>query len=137
MLQNLFGDVPYRVKIDYLAPTLDPIKGVSGLCSPLIMPTKTYGAAMTDGVVYDVIWVPAGPILNPITGEDRTPPSEIAFIRAHAPRTKYVMSVCLGSAILAWAGVLSGKRATTNKALFKAVQVCLSFYHSVDVNGVF
>jgi putative intracellular protease/amidase len=54
-----------------------------------------------------------------------TPASEIAFIKAQAPKAKYVMSVCGGSLILAHTGVLSGKRATTNKSFFKIVEVCL------------
>jgi putative intracellular protease/amidase len=66
-------------------------------------------------------------IPDPVTGTDTTPASEIAFIKAQAPKAQYVMSVCAGSGILARAGVLSGKRATTNKAFFKLVEVCL-FY---------
>lgn len=57
------------------------------------------------------------------TGTDLTAPSEIAFIKAQAPKAKYVMSVCGGSFILASAGVLAGKRATTNKAFFKVYEV--------------
>jgi putative intracellular protease/amidase len=67
-----------------------------------------------------------GPIPDPVTGADRTPASEIAFVKAQAPKAQYVMSVCIGSAILGYAGVLSGKRATTNKSLFKLVEVRLT-----------
>ena len=67
---------------------------------------------------------PLGPIPDPVTGDTYVPPAEIAFIKAQAPGAKYVMSVCGGSAILAQAGILSGKKATTNKAFFKLVEVC-------------
>lgn len=64
-----------------------------------------------------------GPLPDFATGEDKTPKAEIDFIKAQAPKAKYICSVCGGSAILAAAGVLSGKKATTNKAFFKMIVV--------------
>ena len=55
--------------------------------------------------------------------KDRTPKEEIEFLKYAAPQAQYVMSVCAGSAILAMAGILDGKRATTNKALYKVIVV--------------
>jgi len=55
--------------------------------------------------------------------KDRTAKEEIEFLKYAAPQAKYVMSVCVGSAILAMAGILDGKRATTNKALYKGIVV--------------
>lgn len=40
---------------------------------------------------------------------------EVAFVKEVYPSLKYIISVCTGSTILARAGVLDGKRATTNK----------------------
>ncbi|KIJ23700.1 hypothetical protein M422DRAFT_195601, partial [Sphaerobolus stellatus SS14] len=37
------------------------------------------------------------------------------------PEAKWVMSVCAGSAILALAGILHGKRATPNNFLYKTI----------------
>ena len=48
----------------------------------------------------------------------------IQFIRAQAPGAKYVLSVCTGSELLARAGILEGKRATTNKSSFNRIRVC-------------
>lgn len=45
------------------------------------------------------------------------------FVRKQAPQAKYVLSVCTGSWILADAGVLDGKRATSNKAAFRDLVV--------------
>ncbi|KAF2639185.1 DJ-1/PfpI family protein [Massarina eburnea CBS 473.64] len=57
----------------------------------------------------DVLIVPGG-------GGAREPlAEEIAFVKAMYPRVKHLISVCTGSTILARAGVLDGKKATTNK----------------------
>ncbi|KAF8949897.1 transcriptional regulator [Flammula alnicola] len=117
-----FGHVPYRVKCDYLAPSMEPVKSLIGPAGITTNPTQTYSGAQKEGTQYDVLWVPAGPPPNPVTGEDMTPKEEIEFIKAQAPKAKYILSVCGGSALLAQAGVLSGKRATTNKAFFKVIE---------------
>lgn len=64
-----------------------------------------------------------GPIPDVTTGADRTPASEYEFIKAQSPDAQYVLSVCGGSMTLAHAGILSGKRATTNKAFFRVIEV--------------
>jgi transcriptional regulator GlxA family with amidase domain len=40
---------------------------------------------------------------------------EIAFVKALYPKVKYIISICTGSTITARAGILDGKKATTNK----------------------
>jgi transcriptional regulator GlxA family with amidase domain len=40
---------------------------------------------------------------------------EIAFVKAMYPKLKYIISICTGSTILSRAGILDGKKATTNK----------------------
>ncbi|KAJ7684369.1 class I glutamine amidotransferase-like protein [Mycena polygramma] len=115
------GEIPYRLKFEYLSPTMDPVVSMRGADAPTVNPTQTYAAALASGKQYDIIWVPAGPIPNPQTGEHDVPKAEIAFIVAQAPKAKYVLSVCGGSVYLAFAGLLSGKRATTNKAFYRAI----------------
>ena len=43
------------------------------------------------------------------------------FIKNIADQSKYIISICTGSALLAKTGILNGKRATTNKKEFKWV----------------
>ncbi|KAF1952067.1 DJ-1/PfpI family protein, partial [Byssothecium circinans] len=57
----------------------------------------------------DVLIVPGG------GGARAEISKEIAFVKEIYPDLKYIISVCTGSTVLARAGVLDGKRATTNK----------------------
>ena len=45
----------------------------------------------------------------------------ISFIKKMSQESKYTISVCTGSALVAKTGILNGKRATTNKRAFKWV----------------
>ncbi|KAF8173771.1 transcriptional regulator [Mycena galopus ATCC 62051] len=116
MRAGLDGELPYTMTFDYLAPTLGPVVSVMGSNLPAILPTLTYAAALASGKQFDIIWVPAGPL-----SLENIPREEIAFIAQQAPKAKYIMSVCLGSVQLALAGVLAGKRATTNKSAYRRV----------------
>jgi hypothetical protein len=63
-------NIPYRVAIDYLAPTMNPVVSVKGRNAPTINPTLTYGDALAAGKQFDIIWVPAGSTLDvePVNG---------------------------------------------------------------------
>ncbi|KAJ7801050.1 hypothetical protein B0H14DRAFT_2615663 [Mycena olivaceomarginata] len=52
-------------------------------------------------------------------GESNVPEDLIAFIGTQAPKAKYILSICGGATYLAFAGFLSGKKATTNKAFYR------------------
>jgi transcriptional regulator GlxA family with amidase domain len=54
-------------------------------------------------------------------------PSLLEFLIKQAPGAKYILSVCNGSAILARAGLLDGKKATTNKMQFSEIKARFSF----------
>jgi len=64
----------------------------------------------------------SGPLI-PLT------PSMDKFLKDQAPGAKYIMSVCTGAFSLGRAGLLDGKKATTNKAAYKFCVVCLCISH--------
>ncbi|GIZ43981.1 hypothetical protein CKM354_000719000 [Cercospora kikuchii] len=77
-----------------------------------VLPTTTFATAPD----LDVLLVPGGigtrnPVLN----------SKIDFIRQRSSKVQYIISVCTGALLMSNAGVLDGRRATTNKASYKNV----------------
>ena len=67
-----------------------------------------------DGVAYDILLVPGGHG----TVKVHTHTEFLAWLGAQASGAEYVTSVCTGSLLLAKAGVLDGRAATTNKLAF-------------------
>jgi cyclohexyl-isocyanide hydratase len=83
----------------------DPITSATGL---VLQPTTE----MRGCPQLDVICVPGGVGINPLLEDAET----LDFLRAQAAGARYVTSVCTGALVLAAAGLLAGKRATTHWA---------------------
>jgi cyclohexyl-isocyanide hydratase len=83
----------------------DVVKSASGLG---IAPTLTF-AETPDAV--DMIFVPGGAIGALHIMED---PQVLSFLASRGAKAKYVTSVCTGSLVLAAAGLLRGRRATSH-----------------------
>ncbi|KAJ0151147.1 Isonitrile hydratase, partial [Colletotrichum tanaceti] len=82
---------------------------------PVILPTHTYETAPED---IEVLIVPGGlwtrsPNIGPA----------VSYIKTTYPRLRYLISVCTGASVVARAGVLDGRRATTNKASWASTVV--------------
>ncbi|KAI4933708.1 uncharacterized protein J4E92_003376 [Alternaria infectoria] len=97
--------------------TMDPVTSAmtAGGFGQEIMPTMTFsgyldGSSPTDKGEIDVLFVPGG------GGTRRDMTEEINFVKATYPNLKYIVSVCTGATILSRAGILDGRKATTNKA---------------------
>lgn len=86
-----------------IAASLDPVRAETGLG---LLPDTT----MADCPQLDVICVPGGPGVGALMEDAAT----LAFLRRQAPGARYVTSVCTGALVLAAAGLLRGKRATTH-----------------------
>ena len=86
-----------------------------------IVPTMSYA----DCPPLDVIMVPGGPGQQDLMEDEEA----LGFLRKQAAGAKFVTSVCTGSLVLAAAGLLKGKRATShwaaieNLALMGAIPV--------------
>ncbi|KAK3954679.1 class I glutamine amidotransferase-like protein [Pseudoneurospora amorphoporcata] len=66
----------------------------------------------------DVLMVPGG---EGVYDPDLEAGGELAFLRRMKKKDKYLVTVCIGSAVVARAGVLDGRRATTNKMVWGEV----------------
>jgi transcriptional regulator GlxA family with amidase domain len=100
---DVLGHLP-GVTAHFVAATLEPVGADAGL---RLVPTTTF-ADLTHA---DVIVVPGGDVTHELA--DGTLPKWLAQVHETA---KWTTSVCTGSALLAEAGVLKGRRATTHWA---------------------
>jgi transcriptional regulator GlxA family with amidase domain len=107
-----FGVRPARAHFDQLlvAERVGPIESAQG-------PKALAEAALDDGRRLDLILVPGG--FGTRTAVDDRALRD--WIARRVVQAELVMSVCTGAAMLARAGVLDGRRATTNKAAFQWV----------------
>ncbi|KAG8682537.1 hypothetical protein FRC11_014739, partial [Ceratobasidium sp. 423] len=104
---------PYEFVFDYIAESLDPVVTLAG---PSLVPSKTF--SQVSGTQYDIILVPGA--AGRVAGE--VSPTIVNFVKNQNPGLKYLLSVCTGAWIVANAGVLEGKNATTNKAAFMRIK---------------
>ncbi|KAF9881175.1 dj-1 family protein [Colletotrichum karsti] len=105
----LIGETMDPVTVEPVAAAMNP-KNSSFF--PVILPTHTYATAPRD---IEVLLIPGGlwtrsPHLN----------ATISYVRTTYPRLRYLISICTGASVAARAGVLDGRRATTNKASWAA-----------------
>ena len=110
----------HTLQISLIAPTLDPVStrppSQPHRTGQSVVPTHTYETAPDD---LEVLLVPGG--LGTFEVEDTQ--VVVDFIKSRYPKLQYLLTVCTGSALAARAGVLDGKKATSNKLLFKSVSL--------------
>jgi len=109
-------DAPFRVVT--VAATRDPVRARAGL---LALPDHT----LDDHPPLDLLIIPGG-----VVDAELDRPEVIRWIAAQATRVPLVASVCTGAFLLARAGLLDGRQATTHwediadlRARFPATQV--------------
>jgi len=96
------GKRAYRIRTASLGGT--QVRTTSGLA---ITPDGDL-RDQSQAIPPDLLLVPGG------AGTRRRDPDLVAWIRAHAPHAKRIASVCTGAFLLAEAGLLDGRRATTH-----------------------
>ena len=104
---ELFSYFPEDFEIRTVAMTAGPVKASGG-------PSTVAQDAVTDARPYDILLVPGG-------RGTRTVDKDTAFLgwlKQASDGAQLTTSVCTGSVLLARAGILEGRRATTNKRAF-------------------
>lgn len=94
-------------KVVMIAEKAGPVKSAQGVSAVAEM-------SFADAPQLDIIMVPGGVG----TRTELNNPAMLDFIRKQNEKTQLTTSVCTGSALLAKAGVLKGRKATSNKAFF-------------------
>ncbi|WP_369077027.1 DJ-1/PfpI family protein [Paractinoplanes ferrugineus] len=95
------GAGPGAYRVVTAGPDGTPVRTSSGLT---LVPDLDLSAAPPP----DTVVVPGG------EGTRSNDPAVVDWLRRHAPRTRRVASVCSGAFLLAEAGLLAGRRATTH-----------------------
>ncbi|KAK7458162.1 hypothetical protein VKT23_010070 [Stygiomarasmius scandens] len=102
------------IDAEFLSHSMEPVEPGIG---PKVLPTGTYKDVMEQGRQFDIILIPGG-AGNPGNVDS----SLLEFIKTQYPKAKHILTVCTGSWILAGTGLLSGKKATTNKKVFRMIE---------------
>jgi putative intracellular protease/amidase len=107
---EMFGLLPEQFEIFLIAENGDIVASSQG-------PKSLVDYRFEDCPAFDILLVPGGRG----TRREVDNPVLLEWLRSQAQTAQYVTSVCTGSALLARAGLLDGRRATTNKAAFEWV----------------
>jgi transcriptional regulator GlxA family with amidase domain len=105
-----FGNLPGMFRVVLVAEQAGPVASAQG-------PRAVADHGFADCPHLDVVLVPGG--IG--TRDEAENPALLGWLARRATEAEVVTSVCTGAALLARAGVLDGKRATTNKAFFQWV----------------
>ncbi|MGB8403899.1 MAG: DJ-1/PfpI family protein [Mycobacterium sp.] len=113
---NLFGA---EYALSYVSPSGATVLTSTGIQMPV-------EAAAADVLEPDTVIISGGDVLvgQPIA------PDLIAAVRGLVPRAKRVVSICTGSFVLAAAGALAGRRATTH---WRHAELLARAYPDIDV----
>lgn len=108
---EMFGVLSAQFRITLVGPTEGPVRSAQG-------PEAIADIGYVDAPTSSVVLVPGGKGTRRLV-EDRP---FLAWLKEWASRADYVTSVCTGSGVLAAAGLLDGRRATSNKRAFEWAQ---------------
>jgi cyclohexyl-isocyanide hydratase len=101
---EVFASIP-GARVHLIWKDRSAITSATGL---VLSPTMTFA----ECPALDVLCVPGGRGINALLQDSEV----LGFLRTQAAQARYVTSVCTGSLVLAAAGLLKGRRATTHWA---------------------
>ncbi|MEM7505873.1 MAG: DJ-1/PfpI family protein [Pseudomonadota bacterium] len=107
---EMFGMFPEEFDLRMIAEGAEPVASTQG-------PRSTIDSVLEKTPAPDILLVPGGRG----TRREVDNPALIGWLREVGMRSGLITSVCTGSALLARAGVLDGRRATTNKLAFDEI----------------
>jgi transcriptional regulator GlxA family with amidase domain len=108
---EMFGNLGTRLRVVMVAEQAGPVTSAQG---PKVV--ADYG--FDDCPPLDLMLVPGGAG----TMSEMRNPNMLEWLRDRAQKAEIVTSVCSGSALLAKAGLLDGRRATSNKQYFQIAE---------------
>ena len=104
---EMFGNLPDRIEVVTVAEEPGPVRSAQG-------PRVHADHGLADCPPLDFLLIPGGVGTRAQVENERL----IAWLRDRAAKVEVAMTVCTGTALLAQAGLLDGRRATTNKMFF-------------------
>jgi len=104
---EMFGSIPDKIKLILIGTTPGPITSYQGIS--VNVDTDVDHAPHTDFLL-----IPGGHGVRTEVGNTDL----LGWIKARSDEAELTMSVCTGAGLLAKAGLLDGRRATTNKQVF-------------------
>lgn len=107
---EMFGCIGPELKIVTVAENAGPVTSLPGV-------ETVAQKSFSDCPDLDLLFLPGG--VGTISESQN--PAILKFLRERGERAEITMSVCSGSALLAHAGLLEGRKATTNKLYFDMV----------------
>lgn len=105
---EMFGHCQGMIDLVTVAPTAGPVRSAQG---PEVV--AQYGLAECPPL--DLLLIPGGIGTRDAVHDEAL----IDWVRTRSAAAEMVMTVCTGTALPAQAGLLDGRRATTNKAVFQ------------------
>jgi transcriptional regulator GlxA family with amidase domain len=104
---EMFGNLPDRIEVVTVAEEPGPVRSAQG-------PRVHADHGLADCPPLDFLLIPGGVGTRAQVENERL----IAWLRDRAAKVEVAMTVCTGTALLAQAGLLDGRWATTNKMFF-------------------
>lgn len=108
---EVFARMP-NTEVVLIGEDMQSVKSDRGL---MLMPDATFDSA----IALDLLFVPGGPGQVQACAN----PKLLQFVKEQDKHTSYTTSVCTGSLVLAAAGLLQGRKATTHWASMRALEL--------------